>query len=172
MAKNWPKFEEHTCSQQATWYRHTNEQQVVFLAGITTENERQQPKIPGWLILFSRNKTLSTALYLTLFFPLMLVDCRMSSISLSFGGVLALTYLKGYDRGKKCCCSILFSKSIWIAKKNSVCCNYNECVTAVCFIPQQSLQRKQMLPHYSRSAQWTRNITNFPMSVYERNTGN
>lgn len=48
---------QHTCSQQATWNRHTNEQQVVFLAGIITENQRQQSEILGRLILFSTNKT-------------------------------------------------------------------------------------------------------------------
>ena len=48
---------QHTCSQKATWNRHTNEQQVVFLAGIITENQRQQSEIPGRLILFSTNKT-------------------------------------------------------------------------------------------------------------------
>lgn len=95
------RFTRHTCSQQATWNRHTNEQQVVFLAGIITENQRQQSEIPGRLILFSTNKTFYP-LHSTwpCFFSLMLAGCRMSSTSLSFRVFVALTGLKGYDREK------------------------------------------------------------------------
>lgn len=75
------------------------EQWGVFLAGITTENGRQHPKIPVWLILFSKSKTLSTALYLTLFFSPNasgLQDEQYFSVILCVF-FFSLTSLKGHD---------------------------------------------------------------------------